>query len=148
MTAPVVTLREITAETVRAICELKTHEAQSGFVAPNAVSIAQAHFNPAAVFRAIYAGEEPVGFIMWRPEDDGASCFLWRFMIDGRRQGKGYGRDALEQVFAMLKAHGVTTLSASVVRGEHSPLGFYLSIGFIEANQVTSTGEWLILKSL
>ena len=48
----------------------------------------------------------------------------------------------------MLKAQGVTTLSASVVRGEHSPLGFYLSIGFIEANEVTSTGEWLILKSL
>ena len=57
-------------------------------------------------------------------------------------------RDALEQVFAMLRAQGVTTLSASVVRGEHSPLGFYLSIGFIEANEVTSSGEWLILKSL
>ena len=95
MTTPVVTLREITAETVRTICDLEPHEAQNGFVAPNAVSIAQAHFNPAAVFRAIYADEEPVGFIMWRPEDDGANCFLWRFMIDRRHQGKGYGREAI-----------------------------------------------------
>ena len=77
-----------------------------------------------------------------------SSAYLWRFMIDRRHQGKGYGRAVLEQLFAMLKAQGVTTLSASVVRGEHSPLGFYLSIGFIEANEVTSTGEWLILKSL
>ena len=35
MTKPVVTLREITAETVRTICDLEPHEAQSGFVAPN-----------------------------------------------------------------------------------------------------------------
>ena len=143
-----VELREITAETVRTICGLEVAEEQRENVAPVAISIAQAHFEPRATFRAIYAGDEPVGFMLWRDDDKPNTAYLWRFMIDRRHQGKGYGRDALEQVFAMLKTHGVTTLSASVVRGEHSPLGFYLSIGFIEANQVTSTGEWLILKSL
>jgi diamine N-acetyltransferase len=86
--------------------------------------------------------------MLWRDDDKPGTAYLWRFMIDRRHQGKGYGRAALEQVFALLKARGLTTLSASVVRGEHSPLGFYLSIGFIEANEVTSAGEWLILKSL
>ena len=143
-----VELREITAETVRTICGLEVAEEQRENVAPVAISIAQAHFEPRATFRAIYAGDEPVGFMLWRDDDKPNTAYLWRFMIDRRHQGKGYGRDALEQVFAMLKAQGVTKLSASVVRGEHSPLGFYLSIGFIEANEVTSTGEWLILKSL
>lgn len=143
-----VELREITAATVRAICGLEVAEEQRENVAPVAISIAQAHFEPRATFRAIYAGDEPVGFMLWRDDDKPSTAYLWRFMVDRRHQGKGYGRDALEQVFAMLKAQGFTTLSASVVRGEHSPLGFYLSIGFIEANEVTSTGEWLILKSL
>lgn len=143
-----VELREITAETVRTICGLEVAEEQRENVAPVAISIAQAHFEPRATFRAIYAGDEPVGFMLWRDDDKPNTAYLWRVMVDRRHQGKGYGRDALEQVFAMLKAQGVTKLSASVVRGEHSPLGFYLSIGFIEANEVTSTGEWLILKSL
>lgn len=38
-----VTLREITEDTVRSICNLSAHEHQRGFVAPNGTSIAQAH---------------------------------------------------------------------------------------------------------
>jgi diamine N-acetyltransferase len=59
-----VSLQEITKETVRAICRLQVGPGQDRFVAPNAVSIAQAHFEPKAWFRAIHAGEEPVGFVM------------------------------------------------------------------------------------
>ena len=49
----VVTLREITGDTVRTICALRVAPAQERLVAPNAVSIAQAHFEPGAWFRAI-----------------------------------------------------------------------------------------------
>lgn len=148
MTRPVASLREITAETVRAICELEPHEAQSGFVAPNAVSIAQAYFNPAAVFRAICAGEEPVGFIMWRPEDDGASCFLWRFMIDGRHQGKGYGRDAIGLWLEGLPAQGYTLARLSYVPGAAGPHGFYLARGFRDTGETRANGEQLMELAL
>ena len=50
-----VELREITSETVRAICELEVAVDQRSFVAPNAVSIAEAHFTPGHWMRAIYA---------------------------------------------------------------------------------------------
>jgi diamine N-acetyltransferase len=50
-----VELREITSETVRAICELEVTPDQRSFVAPNAVSIAEAHFTPGHWMRAIYA---------------------------------------------------------------------------------------------
>ena len=141
MTRPVVSLREITAETVRTICELEPHQAQSGFVAPNAVSIAQAHFNPAAVFRAIYADEEPVGFIMWRPEDDGASCFLWRFMIDGRHQGEGYGREAIALWLKGLPTQGYTLARLSYVPGPAGPHGFYLAQGFRDTGETRASDE-------
>ncbi|HEV7339044.1 MAG TPA: GNAT family N-acetyltransferase [Bosea sp. (in: a-proteobacteria)] len=141
MTAPVVSLREITAETVRTICELEPHEAQSGFVAPNAVSIAQAHFNPAAVFRAVCADEDPVGFIMWRPEDDGASSFLWRFMIDGRQQGKGYGREAIGLWLKSLPPQGYRLARTSYVPGDGGPHGFYLAQGFRDTGETRANGE-------
>ena len=41
-----VSLREITADTVLAIVRLEVAEAQKGFVAPNAISLAQALFAP------------------------------------------------------------------------------------------------------
>ncbi|KUL96547.1 hypothetical protein DK26_07175 [Bosea sp. WAO] len=136
-----VSLQEVTAETVRTICELAPHGAQSGFVAPNAVSIAQAHFNPAAVFRAIYADEEPVGFIMWRPGDDGASCFLWRFMIDGRHQGRGYGREAIALWLKVLPSQGYRLAQTSYVPGDGGPHGFYLAQGFVDTGETRANGE-------
>ena len=50
---------------LRDVLKLKVTEAQNQFVAPNTVSIAQAHFYPEkAWFRAIYADETAVGFLM------------------------------------------------------------------------------------
>ena len=42
----IVSLREVNADTVRAICRLDVSEEQKHFVAPNADSIAQAYFEP------------------------------------------------------------------------------------------------------
>ena len=56
-----ITLREINADTVRAICALRVAPGQEVFVAPNAISIAQAYFEPGAWFRAIHVEDEPVG---------------------------------------------------------------------------------------
>ena len=59
-----VSLREITAQTVGPVMRLSVAESQKGFVATNAVSLAQALFAPEAWYRAIYSGEELVGFVM------------------------------------------------------------------------------------
>lgn len=76
-----VELREITRDTVRAICALEVDEPQKGLVAPNAISIAQAYFYDEAWFRAICARGEPVGFVMIcdptlssAPEEPDFSC--------------------------------------------------------------------------
>lgn len=65
-TNPIVTLRDITEETVIPICKLSDtlSAVQKTMVAPNAISIAQAHYNPHVWCRAIYADETPAGFLM------------------------------------------------------------------------------------
>ena len=56
-----VELREITRETVRDVCKLEVADDQRGFVAPNAISIAEAHYEPKHWLRAIYEDDEPAG---------------------------------------------------------------------------------------
>jgi len=132
----IVTLREITRDTVREIMRLDVAEHQKGFVAPNSVSIAQAHFEPKAWFRAVYSGEEPVGFVMVSEDPEGPEYFLWRLMIADRHQGNGYGRRAMEMVVQRVRTlPGATRLVTSYVPGDGSPGGFYHCFGFVDTGE-------------
>ena len=132
-----VSLREITQETVRAICRLQVGPGQDRFVAPNAVSVAQAHFEPRAWFRAIYAGEEPVGFMMLYEDREKPEYFLWRLMIAAEHQGKGYGRRALELLVERVRGlPGAAELGTSYDPAEGGPAGFYKGFGFVETGEV------------
>jgi len=135
----VASLREITEETVLHICGLSNTllEAQHKMVAPNAISIAQAHFADRAWFRAVYANEEPVGFVMLSDEPEKQNYYLWRFMIAGPHQGKGYGRRALELLIEYVRTRpGAKELLASYVPIEGGPEGFYRKLGFEPTGEV------------
>jgi diamine N-acetyltransferase len=133
-------LREITGETVRTITKLDVGPDQQGLVAPNAVSIAEAHFEPKAWFRAVYHGDEPAGFAMvWRDPPEHV-FYIWRFMIDAAYQGKGVGGRALELLLDEARADGVSEVTLSVVPGPNSALPFYERFGF-EPTGVVHGGE-------
>lgn len=133
----VVYLREVTAETVRAICNLHVAKDQEQFVAPNAVSIAQAHFAKHAWFRAIYAGETPVGFVMVDMNTEEGSYFLWRFMIDEKYQKRGYGKTALQIVIDYVrKMPNAGELTLSYHEGEGCPQPFYQKLGFKNTGRI------------
>ena len=133
-----VSLREVTADSVRRVCALDVADDQRGLVAPNAISIAQAYFEPAAWFRAIHVADEPVGFAMLydptrttTPEDGPEVCSLWRFMIDAAHQRRGDGLAALRLVIEHVRTlPGVTRFRTSYVPspGNASPL--YERAGF------------------
>jgi diamine N-acetyltransferase len=132
-----VTLREITGETVDQILAFKVTSDQDRFVAPNAVSIAEAYFEPKAWFRAIYAGETPVGFVMLYQDADEPVYYLWRYMIDARYQGMGFGRHALQQVIEYVRTQPrATELLLSYVPDEHGPEKFYSKLGFINTGKM------------
>jgi len=149
--ASLVSLRPITAETVRAITSLSVSESQKGFVASNAISLAQALFSPQAWFRAIYLGEEPAGFVMLEdeslrsPPPDTPQVGVWRFMIDARFQGQGIGKVALLRVVEHVRGKGLfNTLKLSYVPGPGCPEPFYLGLGFRHTGQVD--GNEIVLE--
>ena len=140
-----VSLREITQETVNSILDLRVTKEQEQFVASNAVSIAQAHFSKEVWFRAIYADETPVGFLMLSDQPDKGKYYLWRFMVDTRHQGKGYGRRALELLIEHVKTRpNATELFLSHAPGTGSPEGFYRKLGFEHTGE--QAGEELMMK--
>ena len=146
----VVTLREITRENMWPVFDLTVGPEQAQNVAPNIQSIAEAHFSPVAWYRAIYADETPVGFVMLKDDPGKPEYYLWRFMIDARYQGKGFGQRALELIIEYVRTRpGATELLLTFVPGPHSPAGFYRKLGFEETGRQRGA-EWemrLNLKS-
>jgi diamine N-acetyltransferase len=63
--------------------------------------------------------------------------FLWRLLIDARRQGRGLGSSALDLVVAYVRTRtDAETLLTSVVPGPAGPVGFYLRYGFSATGRV------------
>ena len=146
-----VSLREITSETVIGVTKLAVAENQSGFVAPNSVSLAQALFTPEAWYRGIYYGDELVGFVMLddeslrSPPPEKPSIGLWRFMIDAKYQGRGIGRGAMLRVIEHVRARGLfESLELSYVPGPGCPEAFYLALGFRHTGRLA--GKEVVLE--
>ncbi len=143
----IVTLRKITKDTVRAILKLEVSEGQKNFVAPNAVSIAQAYFEENAWFRAIYADETPVGFLMLYDNSEKPIYYLWRLMIDSRYQNNGFGKRAVELLIEHVKTRpNATEILVSHGQGKGSPELFYRKLGFEHTGEVE--GNELVMKRL
>ncbi|MCQ6562752.1 GNAT family N-acetyltransferase [Paenibacillus mendelii] len=110
-----ITLRKITLENRRAIFNLEVLEDQRRFVASNLSSVASCYVlatNGGHPFPfAIYADEQPVGFVMitYRITGyelpaiaDDSYCIL-RLMIDKQYQNKGYGREAMNKILEFIR---------------------------------------------
>jgi diamine N-acetyltransferase len=155
-----VSLREITSQDVRAVCLLDVGPGQDRLVAPNAWSIAQAHFTPEAWFRAIYADDLPIGFAML---EDGSQVLdrepelhageryvaLWRFMIDHRYQGLGFGAKAIQLLIAQARSRpAVKNMLLSFVPKENNPEPFYQRFGFVRTGEEDDDGEIIMRLTL
>jgi diamine N-acetyltransferase len=131
-----VTLREITRDSVRSVIALETRPEQKEFVAPNAVSVAEAHFSPLAWMRAIYADDTPVGFVMLSDDPEEPKYYLWRYMIAGEYQGLGFGLRAMQLVIDYVRSRpGATEMFLSYVPGEGCPRDFYARLGFVDTGE-------------
>ncbi len=132
-----ISLREITKENYMAIHRLSVKPEQEKFVATNAQSLSQSQFHEDAWRRAIYADDEPVGFVMLSIIPEKAEYYLWRFMIDGQQQGQGYGKQALQQVVDYVRTlPAAKAFYTSHLKGNGSPEGFYLKFGFRHTGEI------------
>lgn len=134
-----VSFREITPANRPEVEALSVTEVQAVYVTGVAESLVEAAETPDACpwYRAVYAGDEPVGFVML---SDGITVvnpdylgpyYLWRLLIDQRYQGRGYGSAALRLAVEHVRTRAdARVLITSAGQGPASPVDFYLRQGF------------------
>jgi len=135
-TNPIVSLRQITFANVRAVCALEVEDGQKGNVAANALSLAEAYVAAHEAWpRAVYAGDELVGFVMVYDPSEAKDprepdFFLWRLMIDRRAQGRGHGSAAVRLAIDHARSRGARRILVSHVKQAPTLGSFYASFGF------------------
>jgi len=140
-----VSLRELSRENVRAVCDLQLAADQAPLVAPAAYTVAEARYEPGALLRAIYLDEQPVGVLL--VEVESGTPYLVRFMVDAGHQGRGIGRGAVELLAEELRGDGWATLETSFVPVAGGAEGFWRRCGFEDAGR-TRHGEPLFVRRL
>jgi diamine N-acetyltransferase len=142
MTSLKVHLREITDDNRDAVRALRVRRDQKQFVASVSKSLKDAAKTPEANpwYRAVYRGDEPVGFVMlsWNPPAGPfkGRYFLWRLLIDKRYQRRGIGREVLTQIAELIRADGATELLTSYEPGDGEPWPFYRKFGFVPTGEI------------
>ncbi|SFW90705.1 GNAT family N-acetyltransferase [Amycolatopsis australiensis] len=139
------TVEKITPRNVAAACLLAVEPHQKVFVAPVAVSLAEAYTQPDVAWpRLILADGEPVAFVMGAfdptAELDFFRCGIWRLNVAAGHQRRGYGRFAVETVLEEARRRGEKTATVLWIPAEGGPEEFYLKLGFRPTGQ-TYHGE-------
>lgn len=138
--------REIDFHNLSALLKIKVRPDQEHLVAPNSVTIAQFHYEPAGWVRGLWVDDAPVGLIaMINPTIESPSfeegdpidaAYLWRLMISSDHQDMGYGRQAMQIAFAQARAWGLDKFHTSCVPGDNSPLAFYENLGLTQTGRI------------
>lgn len=109
-------LKEITNKNIWKVCALEPFDEQKDFVAENIQSLAEAYATRNegnnALPLAVYQDDELIGFVMIGKGTVGneeesdlikENYCLWRLMIDRKFQGKGYGKQTMDAVMALIR---------------------------------------------
>lgn len=135
-------------ENVRAACSLALKPGQENFVAPVAISLAEAYVNQDVAWpRLVYDGDTLVGFVMAEFDEAEDDYWLWRLNIDADHQGRGYGAFAVREVAREAAHRGATRLLTSYVPADDGPAGFYAGLGFVPTGEIDD-GEVVVALDL
>ena len=147
-------LEELNKYNVWDVIELTVKKEQESFLAGNEWSLVHAYVGnktEGAVYTfGIFDDDKAVGFLMIAydygevcndpdaPEISDNNYFLWRLMIDGEEQGKGYGRKAVELALEFVKTfpHGKADYCwLCYDKNNEVARKLYLSMGFQEIGE-------------
>ncbi len=134
MTATV-RVERVTPDNVLAACRLAVRPEQERYVAPVAVSLAEAYARPRTAWTRVLVDDGRVVAFVMAAFDPGNSadafrCRLWRLAVGAADQGRGYGRAAVDAVLAEARRRGQPRVTVLWVPGEDGPEGFHLRLGF------------------
>ncbi|MEP1741309.1 MAG: GNAT family N-acetyltransferase [Kangiellaceae bacterium] len=143
-----VSLRRITKSNYEQVGDLDVSEEQQDYVASNMWSLVESSFNDGYETRAIYLGEEPVGFFMWVTETL-SKVSIWRFMIDHKHQKNGIGRIALNLALNEIKlTDGLKEIEICYNPNNPVAKAFYSSFGFVEVGMDDDNEDMLAVITL
>lgn len=144
--AGAVRLRGVTTGDQDICLALAPRPEQKAFVASNAYSLAQAAGNPACVPMLILTAGKPVGFAMYALDAEDDNYWIYRFMIDGRFQGRGYGKAALALlVETIFQEPGCARILLDVKPENHVARRLYAQAGFVYAGFEIDGEEVMVL---
>jgi GNAT superfamily N-acetyltransferase len=156
MASPSLTLHEVTDANRAEVTAIRVAPGQDHFVnsVADAMEEAVEWARAKPWYRAVYAGDEPIGFVMlsWdvepQPPDIIGPWFLWKLIVDARQQGNGYGREIVRMVADLVRRGGGTELLTSHVPGDGSPAAFYAKLGFVPTGALDPSGEIILRLDL
>jgi diamine N-acetyltransferase len=149
---PEITLREVEEDNLDVLLAMTLAPEQEPFVGSIAAALEEAAETPEGKpwYRAVYDGDEAVGFVMlsWNvtpdPPDIIGPWFLWKLIVDRRHQGRGYGRAIVHRVADIVRAEGAKELLTSFATGSGNPGPFYKRVGFVPTGDVDNEGEIIV----
>lgn len=131
-----ITLRPVDARNWGEVIRLRVTRDQESYVANNTYSLLQAVYEPWWQPFAVYAGETPVGLVLWGREPEYGRLCVARLMIDARYQGQGYARAALARLIGRARAQGADALYLSYVPGNAVAEKLYSHLGFLPTGEI------------
>lgn len=134
-----VNFRKITEDNFNAIIQM-TRPEHEGFVASNAISLAQAwlYREDGDVFPfAIYDDDTVVGFMMLEEDMEEERLDLWRIMLPPEHAGKGYGTAAVELMIRYAKGSGrYKRIGLLCNPNNHIARHIYDKLGFLPTGEI------------
>ena len=131
-----INLKKITENNFIDAFNLKLAAGQEAFVSHPIRSLAQAYvYRDQCQPLGVYADDEMVGYVMVIYDYDIPEYDIWHMMIDETKQGKGYGRAALERVIDYIKTKPFGSsdrVALTCSKDNAKALKLYHDIGFSE----------------
>lgn len=139
-----ITLQAVTKQNWEECAHLQPKPEQKKFISSNLYSIAEAQYLEGFVTMAIYKDNVMIGFTLFGLDPDDRNYWIYRFMIDERFQGQGYGYQAMLLVIDEIRTR--TNRTDVIMLGYHpdneQARKLYAKSGFKEL-ELASWGEML-----
>lgn len=132
-----ITFREIDKSNYMDCICLQVADNQKGFVADNARSLLEAHYEEGIYTRAIYDGDTMVGFVLFDYDPEIPGWSLSRMMIGQQYQGRGYGTAAVKALLQYFRdTMGIREVYLCVERENTVAAALYHKLGFCDVGTV------------
>jgi len=134
-----VKFKKVIADNWESLVDLELGAGQEDLVVSNLYLVAKTQFDPHARARAVYTGKREVDFLMYnvqKAKGKAQEASIYRFMIDRKHQGKGYGCTAMSKALEDIRAiPKVNSISIRYMPENLVAKPFYAIFGFVEVRR-------------